>query len=86
VSMAIEPGADERDRPSAPATPVPDLRGMGMAKAIAAARAAHLAIELSGTGRVVAQDPAPGTTGSSRVTLRFSDGNPATSWPAPAPP
>jgi cell division protein FtsI (penicillin-binding protein 3) len=75
VSVALDPNADERDRPSAPQVQVPDLRGLGMARAIAAARAAHLGIAVEGTGRVVAQDPAPGTTGATRVTLRFSDGN-----------
>lgn len=43
-----------------PLVAIPDFRGMGMARAIAAAQAAHLKIEVSGTGRVIRQDPAPG--------------------------
>ena len=57
---------------------IPDFRGMGMARAIATARAAHLPIELSGTGRVIAQQPLPGKTTMVRVVLQFSDGDRAT--------
>jgi cell division protein FtsI (penicillin-binding protein 3) len=56
---------------------IPEFRGMGMARALATARAAHLAIEMSGTGRVIAQHPPPGKTAMARVVLQFSDGNPA---------
>jgi cell division protein FtsI (penicillin-binding protein 3) len=52
---------------------IPEFRGMGMARAIATARAAHLPIELSGTGRVIAQQPLPGKTAMARVVLQFSD-------------
>jgi hypothetical protein len=56
---------------------------MGMARAVDAAREAHLAIDLAGTGRVIAQEPAPGARvnvargshAATRVMLRFSDGN-----------
>ncbi|HET9623845.1 MAG TPA: penicillin-binding transpeptidase domain-containing protein [Kofleriaceae bacterium] len=77
---------------------VPDFRGMGMARAIDAARQGHVAIEIAGTGRVIAQDPAPGvrvkSTGSprgagepaARVTLRFSDGNSPVPRAASGPP
>jgi hypothetical protein len=58
-----------------PAAQIPDLRGMGMAHAIAVARSAHLAIEISGTGRVVEQRPAPGPSRATQVWLRLSDGN-----------
>jgi membrane peptidoglycan carboxypeptidase len=57
---------------------VPDFRGMGIARAIAAARDAHLAVALSGTGRVVEQRPPPGPSGGeTRVWLRLSDGRAA---------
>lgn len=75
VSVAIDPDAPNVN--DAIATLVPDLRGLGMARAIATARAAHLAVAITGTGRVVAQDPPPGTTRAARVTLRFSDGTSA---------
>jgi cell division protein FtsI (penicillin-binding protein 3) len=39
---------------------IPDFRGLGMARALALAAAAHLAVEVSGTGRVIQQDPPPG--------------------------
>jgi len=65
---------------------MPAFAGMGMARALATARAAHLEIEISGSGRVVAQDPPPGRTELTRVVLQFSDGNPATARPAAATP
>jgi cell division protein FtsI (penicillin-binding protein 3) len=46
--------------PRALAVIIPDFRGMGMARAIAAAREARVQIELSGSGRVTRQDPPPG--------------------------
>jgi cell division protein FtsI (penicillin-binding protein 3) len=39
---------------------IPDFRGLGMARALALARKAHLTVEVSGTGRVIQQEPAPG--------------------------
>jgi hypothetical protein len=62
---------------------------MGMARAIARAREAHVAIKISGTGRVVRQDPAPGPLQAGRaphIVLQFSDGNPLASPPAADPP
>jgi cell division protein FtsI (penicillin-binding protein 3) len=53
---------------------LPDFRGMSVGRAIDAARAAGIALELAGTGRVVAQDPPPGSA-ATRATLRFSDGD-----------
>ena len=53
---------------------VPDFRHLGVGKALDLARAHHLAVDLSGTGRVVAQDPLPGGAGAGRVILRFADG------------
>jgi hypothetical protein len=52
---------------------IPDFRGMGIARAIAAARQAHVAIEISGTGRVVEQHPAAGSSHAASVSLRFAD-------------
>ena len=52
---------------------LPDFRGMSVGRAIEVARAAGIAVELVGTGRVVEQDPPPGAP-SARATLRFSDG------------
>ena len=73
------------DAPDPTQLAIPDFHGMGMARALDAARGAHVAIEISGSGRVIEQDPAPGlhtigaltasAGGQPRVTLRFSDGN-----------
>jgi cell division protein FtsI (penicillin-binding protein 3) len=72
----VEPITDDPDDGT---TLVPDFRGMGMARAVDAAREAHLAIDLAGTGRVIAQEPGPGARvkarAGTRVILRFSDGN-----------
>jgi cell division protein FtsI (penicillin-binding protein 3) len=57
---------------------IPDFRGMGMAHALATARRAHLAVSLSGTGRVVEQRPPPGPSRAAlHVWLRFDDGSAA---------
>jgi cell division protein FtsI (penicillin-binding protein 3) len=89
-------GANATSAPSGAAEPpleVPDFRGMGMARAIAVARAAQLSIAVSGTGRVTSQEPAPGlherstisphpSAGAApRVMLHFSDGNSPVSGP-----
>jgi cell division protein FtsI (penicillin-binding protein 3) len=73
---AIAPPAPPAARgPAANAIRIPDFRGMGMARAIAAAREARLAIAVSGTGRVVEQHPPPGPSrGAPRVWLRLADG------------
>jgi cell division protein FtsI (penicillin-binding protein 3) len=66
---------------------IPDFRGMGMQRAIDTARTAHLAVDIAGSGRVIDQDPAPGPTrASTRITLRFSDGDSRNSQLAAAPP
>jgi len=85
---------DPADDPAAnqPAITIPDFRGLGMARAIALGRTAHVRIEVSGTGRVIRQDPAPGPASpgqhglhglhgsrppaAPRVVLQFSDGKP----------
>ena len=63
---------------SEPGSTIPDFRGMGMAHALATARRAHLAVSLSGTGRVVEQRPPPGPSRAApQVWLRFADGSAA---------
>jgi len=63
---------------------IPDFRGMSVGRAIDAARTAQLAVDITGSGRVVAQDPPPGpAAGTTRVTLRFSDGDSPIAAPAP---
>ena len=54
---------------------VPDFRGLGVAKALAAARQAGISIEIEGSGRAVTQSPPPGPSpiGTS-VKVTFSDG------------
>ncbi|MEE9607649.1 MAG: penicillin-binding protein [Myxococcota bacterium] len=77
--------ARERSRPdarSAAATGrradrvlVPDLRGLTAAEVAQVAARSGFAVEASGRGRVVAQEPAPGTVlaiGATRVRVRFS--------------
>lgn len=62
--------------PAAPAPRIPDFRGMGMARALAAARDAHLTVAVTGTGRVVEQQPPPGAgRATPRVWLRLADGS-----------
>ena len=57
---------------------IPDFRGMGMAHALATARRAHLAVSLSGTGRVVEQRPPPGPSRAApQIWLRLADGSAA---------
>jgi cell division protein FtsI (penicillin-binding protein 3) len=40
---------------------IPDLRGMGVSRALDEARKLRVAVELAGTGKVAAQEPPPGT-------------------------
>jgi cell division protein FtsI (penicillin-binding protein 3) len=62
---------------------VPDFRGLGLRRAIDLARTEHLELELSGSGRVIEQTPAPGSPlpadQRAHVTLRFSDEDSPTS-------
>jgi cell division protein FtsI (penicillin-binding protein 3) len=61
---------------TAPAPRIPDFRGLGMARALATARDAHLAVAVTGTGRVVEQQPPPGAARAApRVWLRLADGS-----------
>ncbi|MBA3465202.1 MAG: transpeptidase family protein [Deltaproteobacteria bacterium] len=54
---------------------IPDFTGLGVARALDLAREAHLPVDLKGSGRVVSQDPAPGSVVAPvRITLTFSDG------------
>lgn len=78
--VAAPPPLVDADEP-APAEPIagaiqiPDFRGLGVARALDVAREAHLAVDISGSGRVVNQDPAPGSVPAPvRITLKFSDG------------
>jgi cell division protein FtsI (penicillin-binding protein 3) len=53
---------------------LPDLRGLTVAEVKAITAQAHLAIEISGSGRAVAQDPLPGTVVAARdarIQVRF---------------
>jgi cell division protein FtsI (penicillin-binding protein 3) len=81
VEVAPPPIVDAVDPEPAPASggiEIPDFRGLGVARALDVAREAHLAVDVSGTGRVVNQDPAPGSVAAPvRISLTFSDG-PAT--------
>ncbi|MBL9016504.1 MAG: PASTA domain-containing protein [Myxococcales bacterium] len=70
--------AEEAAPPAAPepgSIAIPDFAGLGVARALDLAREAHLAVDVTGTGRVVAQDPPPGFVAAPvRITLTFSDG------------
>ena len=81
--FALSPPAAPHGAPAAPR--IPDFRGMGMARALAAARDAHLTVTVSGTGRVVEQHPPAGPArGAARIWLRLVDGTavpPATRSP-----
>ena len=67
---------DDAAAPESAVTPraLPDFRGMSLGRALDAARAAGIAIDVVGSGSVVAQDPPPGSA-ATRATLRFSDGD-----------
>lgn len=72
-ALALQASADGDAR-----TTIPDFRGMGMAHALATARRAHLAVSLSGTGRVVEQRPPPGPSRAApQIWLRLADGSAA---------
>jgi cell division protein FtsI (penicillin-binding protein 3) len=67
-----------------PTITIPDFHSLGMSRALELAHARHLTVSLSGTGRVVAQDPAPGPVPASaagHVALHFSDEPRATAPP-----
>ena len=71
--------------PEVPTVVIPDFRGMGLRRAIDTAHAAHLSLDLAGSGQVIDQDPPPGPARvTSRVALRFSDGDSPSSRPATA--
>jgi len=72
-TTAITPAGGASARDASPRE-LPDFRGMGLSRALAAAQQAHVAVAISGTGRVVEQRPAPGSRAASRVWLRLSDG------------
>ena len=74
-------GADLEGDPEPPSADdihpgvLPDFRGMSVGRALEAARAAGIALDISGTGRAISQEPPPGAA-ATRATLRFSDGDP----------
>lgn len=54
---------------------IPDFRGLGVARALDVAREAKLPVDMTGSGRVVNQDPPPGSVAAPvRISLTFSDG------------
>jgi cell division protein FtsI (penicillin-binding protein 3) len=56
---------------------LPDLRGLTVAQVKAITARAELAVEISGSGRAVAQSPPPGTvvaTRDARIRVRFESG------------
>ncbi len=56
---------------------LPDLRGLTVAEVKKIAAQAHLAVEISGNGRAVTQDPLPGSivaAGDARIQVRFEPG------------
>lgn len=56
---------------------LPDLRGLTVAEVMAISKAGRLDVEIVGSGRVVAQEPDPGTVlrgARRRLTVRFADG------------
>ncbi len=64
------------DEPVAlPAGSVPDFQDLGLSKALDVARDAGIAVEIEGSGRVIAQVPIAGAPrpADARVTLRFSE-------------
>jgi cell division protein FtsI (penicillin-binding protein 3) len=73
---AIAVAGDGADPETPGSVTIPELRGLSAGRALAAARAARLGVELSGTGRVVEQDPPPGRASSARVVLRLGDDGP----------
>lgn len=82
ISVIPEP---ELELPAGPRAP--DFRGMRLSRAIARARELGVAIDVSGSGRVVEQDPPAGAAfPEARVSLRFSDGDSRNPAPAAAAP
>lgn len=77
---------DAEDEPPVPGgIEIPDFRGMSLRRALDRAREAGLELDVRGAGRVIAQDPLPGTASENvRVLLRFSDEDPRILHDAPA--
>lgn len=81
VVAETPPPLDDASQPEPEPTPlpngitIPDFRGLGVARALDLARQAHLGVEVSGSGRVIAQDPMAGSVAAAvRISLTFSDG------------
>ncbi|MDB4961518.1 MAG: Peptidoglycan glycosyltransferase [Myxococcales bacterium] len=65
---------------------IPDFHGMGMARALDLSRQLGIPLEVSGSGTVIQQDPAPGAIVSpGGVRLQFSDGNSSHAAPVATP-
>ena len=74
AAAATAPAADLEPDIPALAYEVPDFTGLGLARALDLARENHLSVDVTGTGRVVSQDPPAGPAGAQvRVTLHLSD-------------
>ena len=70
--VEVAPPAPEP--PAAGELDVPDFRGMGLSRALDLARSSRIPLDVSGSGRVIDQVPAPGRAARPvRVSLRFSD-------------
>ena len=84
ADAAFDSFDDDDDQPPPGAIAIPDFRGMSLRRALDTAREAGLVLDIRGAGRVVGQDPLPGTaSGNARVLLRFSDEDPRTSREPP---
>lgn len=73
---ALDPAAEDPAMLDldAPAVTIPDLRGLGVARAVATARAAGLEVTVRGSGRCVSQVPAPGPAAAGAVVaLEFAE-------------
>jgi cell division protein FtsI (penicillin-binding protein 3) len=70
---AADPPPTADVEPPANAVTVPDFRGMGVRRVLDLAREQHLAVEITGTGRVTSQDPPPGPAAPPvHIKLQFS--------------
>ena len=82
VSVAYRPAAEPPAALAPPMDPgiMPDLQGRSAREAAISATRQGLVVELSGSGRVIGQDPAAGTVieagNTCRLTLSRSGGRP----------
>ncbi len=79
------PPTDDEPAAEGDGVAIPDFRGMSVRRAIDTAHDAHLPIVVHGAGRVISQEPMPGTVpGATAVVLQFSDEDPRILHDAPA--